>query len=183
MQRSNVLLFFSVVCFATAMQAQAPAPKPGPEVKKLHAVVGHWTFDGEQKPGPLGPGGKLTGEANIRMILGGFFLQNQQSWKVAETETRFLEIDGYDPVNNNFSSEFYFDDGTRFSGALTITGSTWTYAGKLVTVGKQYQYKATFVAVPDLAIWTYKDQLSADGRTWTPLLELKYTKIQPAAKK
>jgi hypothetical protein len=36
---------------------QAPAPQPDPEVKKLQALVGHWTFKGEYKAGPLGPGG------------------------------------------------------------------------------------------------------------------------------
>jgi hypothetical protein len=183
MQRITVLLLVLVVSIARAMQAQAPAPKPAPEVKKLHVAVGHWMAEGEQKPGPLGPGGKFTGEANVRMILGGFFLQNQQSGKVAGVETRLLEIDGYDPVNKNFSSEFYLDDGSRFSGVLTITGNTWTYAGKFIAAGKEYPYKATFVAAPDLTSWTYKDQLSPDGKTWTPLYELKFTKVQPPAKK
>jgi len=77
MKRISVLLFLLVFCSATAMQAQAPAPKPDAEVKKLHAVVGHWTFEGEAKPGPLGPGGKFTGESNCQMILGGFFFQCQ----------------------------------------------------------------------------------------------------------
>jgi hypothetical protein len=181
MKRTVALLFLLAFCSATAMQAQAP--KPGPEVKKLHAAVGHWTFDGEVKPGPLGSGGKITGEANVRMILGGFFLQNQQSGKIAGIETRLLEIDGYDPVNKNFSSEFYLDDGSRFSGVLSITGNTWTYAGKFVTAGKQYHYKATFAGGPDLAIWTYKDQLSPDGEKWTPLYDLKFTKVSPAPKK
>jgi hypothetical protein len=122
MRRISILLLFSVVCFATAMQAQAPAPKPGPEVRKLHAALGHWTIDGEQKPGPLGPGGRFTGEAYIRMILGGFFLQNQQSGEVAGTETRLLEIDGYDPVNKNFFDEVYVDDGSRSSTAILGTG-------------------------------------------------------------
>ena len=53
MQRISILLFLLVFCSATAMQAQAPAPKPDPEVKKLHVWVGHWTYEGEYKPGPL----------------------------------------------------------------------------------------------------------------------------------
>ena len=77
MTRTIAVLFLSVVCFSAAVRAQAPAPKPDPEVKRMHAWVGHWTFEGEFKPGPLGPGGEFTGEFSCRMILGGFFLQCQ----------------------------------------------------------------------------------------------------------
>ncbi len=183
MRRITILLFLSLFCFATAMQAQAPAPKPGPEVNKLHAVVGHWTFEGEAKPGPLGPGGKFTGESNCQMILGGFFFQCQLTAKVAEQEMRMLEIDGYDPVNKNFSSEFYFAGGNRFSGVLTIAGNTWTYAGKWAMGGKQYQLKENFILAPDLTSATDKSEISVDGKTWTTFGETKWTKAQPAPKK
>lgn len=183
MTRISVLLFVLVVFFATAMQAQAQAPKPGPEVKKLHAVVGHWTFDGEQNPGPLGPGGRFTGEDNCRMILGGFFFQCQMSAKVAGADMRLLEIDGYDPVNKNFSTEMFFGDGSRISGVLTISGNTWTYEEKWAVAGKQYQVKDSFVLAPDLTTGTDKMEISSDGTTWAPFSETKWTKVQPAAKK
>jgi hypothetical protein len=183
MTRISALLFLLVFCSVTAMQAQAPAPKPGPELKKLRAVVGHWTFDGEFKSGPLGPGGKGTGEDNCRMILGGFFFQCQLTGKVAEGEMRLLEIDGYDPVNKNFSSRFYMGDGSTFSGVLTVTGNTWTYEGKWTAAGKEYQYKETFILSPDLTGGTDKSEISVDGKTWMPYGESKWTKTQPPAKK
>jgi hypothetical protein len=183
MRRISVLLFFLVVCLATALQAQAPAPKPGPEVKKLHADLGHWTYEGEAKPGPGCLGGKFTGEMTCQMILGGFFLQCKFTEKDATGEWHNLEIDGYDPVNKNFTHHSYADDGGRFSGVLTIAGSTWTYAGRLVSEGKQYQYEGTFVLAPDLASGTYTDEISLDGKSWTTCEESKYTKVQPAPKK
>jgi hypothetical protein len=66
---------------------------------------------------------------------------------------------------------------------LTITGNTWTLAGKLVTAGKQYQVKGTFVLAADLASATFKSEISVDGETWTPFRESRYTKVPPAAKK
>jgi hypothetical protein len=183
MTRTSALLFILVVCFATAMQAQAPAPKPGPEVKQLRALVGHWTYEGEYKPGPLGPGGKYTGEFTCQMILGGFFLQIRWTEKGPAGETRGLEIDGYDPVNKNLSAEAYSDDGSRFSGVVTVTGNTRTYAGKAVAAGKQYQIKDSLILAPDLTSATEKAEISADGKTWTPLFESKWTKVQPATKK
>ena len=57
MRRITILLFALVFCSATAMQAQAPAPKPDPALGKLHAWLGHWTYEVEYNPGPLGPAG------------------------------------------------------------------------------------------------------------------------------
>ena len=144
---------------------QAPAPKPGPEVKKLHADLGHWAYEGEAKPGPGCLGGKFTGEMTCQMILGGFFLQGRLSGKVAESEMHVLEIAGYDPVNKNFSGDYYYGDGSKHSGALTITGNKWTYAGKWSVAGRQYQLKYSFVFAPDLTSATEKADLFSGTAT------------------
>jgi hypothetical protein len=183
MQRISVLLFLSVFCFATALRAQAQAPKPDPEMKKLSVLVGHWTYEGETNPGPLGPGGKHTGEWTCQMILGGFFLRCGWTEKGPAGAARGLMLSGYDPVNKNFSTEWYFDDGSRPSGAMSITGNTWNLAAKWAVAGKQIQHRSTFVLAPDLASATQKAEISTDGKTWTPLFERKYTKAQPAAEK
>jgi len=178
-RRITILLFLSVFCFATAMQAQAPVPKPDPEVKKLLPQLGDWTYEGEAKPGPLGPGGKYTGELTCQMILGGFFMQCRGTHKGLSGETRSLMFEGYDPVNKNFSIGNYNDHGTRLSEVLSITGNTWTYEWKL---GVQ-QVKGTVILAPDLASGTFKTEISADGKTWTPVGESRYTKVPPAPKK
>ena len=183
MRRITILLFLLVFCSATAIQAQAPAPKPDPEMKKLRSNLGHWTYEGEAKPGPLGPGGKFTGEFDGRMILGGFFFQGWGAEKGPAGEGRYLEIDGYDPVNKTFTGDGYADDGTRFSGVLTIAGNTWTYAGRSVSGGKPHQYKGTFVFAPDFASGTFKEEISVDGKTWIPYGESRWTKAKPAPKK
>ena len=183
MLRISSLLLVLVVCFATAMQAQAPAPKPGREVKKLHANLGHWTFEGDAKPGPGCLGGKFTGEMTCQMILGGSFLQCRFTEKEPEGESRLLVIEGYDPVNKNFTHDSYSDYGSKSSAVLTISGNKWTYAGRWVSEGKQYQYKGTFTFAPGLESGTFTDELSLDGKTWTTCEESRYTKVQPALKK
>jgi hypothetical protein len=52
--------------FAVSLWAQTTVPKPDPELKKLGVIVGHWTYEGEYKAGPLGPGGKAKGEEFIQ---------------------------------------------------------------------------------------------------------------------
>jgi hypothetical protein len=171
MKRISVLLLVLMVCFATAVQAQAPAPKPDPEMKKLHVFVGHWTYEGEAKPGPLGPGGKFAGEYDGQMILGGFFYQGRWTEKGPTGETGGL-------VGNCYLSE-----GSRLPWVFTLAGNTYTFAGKLAVAGKQYQYKGTFTFAPDLASATLKEEISVDSKTWTPWRESQWTKVKPAAKK
>jgi len=183
MQRISMLLLALVVCFATTMQAQAPAPMPGPEVKKLLPLVGHWAYEEEDKPGPLGPGGKSSGEYTAQMILGGFFMQGVERENGAAGKMLAVGIEAYDPASKNFTSNWYYSDGTVFSGTLTASGNTFTWAGKLMVAGKQYLMKEPCVISPDLMSGTITEEISVDGKTWVPTGVAKMVKVKPAAKK
>ena len=185
MQRFHILLSLVFACVAAAMlaQAPAPAPKPDPALEKLLPLVGHWTYEEEWKAGPLGPGGKMTGIYDAHMILGGFFLQAEQTEKGAMGEIRNLEIDAYDPVNRNFTSDTFLSDGTKSSFTITVSGNTITWAGTLTFAGKQYQFKEPMVFAPDFMSATAKAEVSVDGKTWTPAWEGKWTKAKRAEKK
>src|SRR5207245_5730454 len=82
LQRTRLLLSLIVICLVAPLRAQTSAPKPDPELKKLHVLIGHWTYEGEYKPGPLGGGSKVKGVWDARMILGGFFLHEEVNEKV-----------------------------------------------------------------------------------------------------
>ncbi len=183
MKRVNVALLVLVFCFAAIVQAQAPAPKPDPALKKLSPLVGHWTYEEEWRAGPLGPGGKMTGVYDAHMILGGFFLQAEQTEKGAMGQIRNLEIDAYDPVNRNFTGDMYMSDGTKSSFTITVSGNTITWAGPFTFAGKQYQFKEPFVFAPDFMSATARAEISVDGKTWIPAWEGKWTKAKPGAKK
>ena len=77
MRRKTAFLAASVAALVVvghlAVLAQAPpAPKPGPEHQKLAYFVGTWTNEGEMKPSPMGPGGKITGKDTCEWFEGGF---------------------------------------------------------------------------------------------------------------
>jgi hypothetical protein len=183
MKRFVVALSVGALIYPAVIAAQTPAPKPDPELKKIQVLEGRWTYEGEYKAGPLGPGGKITGEYTGQVILKGFFFEGRETEKGAMGETRYLEIDAYDPVNRNFTSNMYGDDGTRFSGTVTVNGNTITWEGKWVIAGKQYLFREPFVLAGDLSSATAKGEISADGKTWTPFFEGKFTKAKPAPKK
>jgi hypothetical protein len=52
-----VVVMGAAVC---SVQAQMQAPKPAPELSKVEYFAGNWTSEGDMKPGPMGPGGKMT---------------------------------------------------------------------------------------------------------------------------
>ncbi len=162
---------------------QAPAPRPDPEVKKLSVLVGRWKFKGEYEAGPLGPGGKVAGEYTGRMILGGFFFQGQFTEKAPFGEMSGLEVEAYDPANKSFVSNWYLSGGSTISGILTVSGNTFTWEGKLMGAGTQYQYKQILIVAANLTSWTIKCEILVDGRTWTPWFEEKGTKAKSAPKR
>jgi len=172
-----------VLVFAVSLRAQTAAPKPDPEFKKFDVFLGHWTYDGENKAGPFGPANRVSGEETGKRILGGFFLQSQFIEKGAMGETRGIEIVGYDPANKTFFSNEYFDNGTMASGAYVFNGSTVTYSGKFMVMGKPYMTKNTMIFAADSMSFTAKAEISTDGKAWAPFFEGQFTKIKPAPKK
>lgn len=170
---------FSITAFA--QQPNQPA-KPDPELKRLAVYVGQWRYEGEYKPGPLGPAGKATGDATGEMILRGFFLEWRWKEQVTTVETRGFEILNYDPVNKNYASSAYGDDGSSSLGAYVFDGNTSTYSGKFVVGGKQYLSRVIEVFAADLMSFAQKAEISVDGKTWTPFFEAKFIKTKPTPK-
>ena len=185
MKKFVLLCLLLMVGLVSVVQAQTPAaaPKPDPELKKLAVWVGHRTSEGEYKPGPLGPGGKFTGEYDGKMILGGFVFQGRWTEKGPAGETRGLELYRYDPVNKNFPTEIYMDNGSSYSGVMSISGNTFSLPGKFLAAGKLYEGRFVITNAADGMSLTLKAGFSTDGKTWTPFVESKYTKVKPAAKK
>jgi hypothetical protein len=180
MQRIPLLFSLVVVCLVTAAPAQSQSPKPNPEFQKLHLLLGQWTCEGEYKPTPLGPGTRIKGEYTYRLILRGFGVEGDSVEKYAGGETRFLEIDAYDPARKNISMNVYGDDGSRYSGTITVSGNIITWEGKVTGGGKEFLFRQPFVLSSDGMSATAKGDMSLDGKSWIPFFEGKFTKVQPA---
>ena len=180
MKRTAFLVGLVVLAFAGSVWAQAQSPKPDPALKRFDFVVGHWTYEGEYKAGPLGPGYRFTGELTCKRILGGFFFQNQVTEKGPMGVSHVMEIFGYDRENKNYFSNEYHNDGTTMSGIYVFDGNTFVYTGALVAGGKPIMLKMTMTIAADFMGITGKGEISTDGNTWAPWEELKLTKTKPA---
>jgi len=183
MQRISLLFAVLVVWFIAAVQAQAPAPKLGPEIQKLQVFVGHWTGEVEFKPGPWGPGSKDVVEEAGQAILGGHFLQVRDIGKRSSQQS--LWIIGYDPAKKNYPITGYSSDGGIMMGTGICDGNIWSYTmtKKIPLGGTEYSIRITLTPAADGMRRLDKVEVSPDDKTWLPFDEEKWTKVKPTSKK
>jgi hypothetical protein len=152
--------------------------KPGPEHQRLAAFVGNWTFEGDMKPGPMGPGGKMTGADRIDWVPGNFFIQRLYQGKSPMGEMQGLEILGYDAAKKVYTFNSFDSMGMRGSGTLTVKGNTWTSTGTATMGTAVIHDRCTMDFGAGATTLTVKCDMSTDGKSWTPTFEGKATKTK-----
>jgi hypothetical protein len=184
MKRIAILSSLLAVCFVVAAQGQTAAPKPNPEIQKMSLFTGHWKFEAEVKPSPIGSApGKIKEEWVGQMTLGGFFFERRVKGTRPEGDFEFLDIDWYDPATKSLTYALYLNNGDIESGLFEVTGNVSTVRRKVTAAGKEYQIRQTYTFAPDGMSMVYKTEYSPDGQTWTAVTEGKAVKVEPAAKK
>jgi len=178
MKRTIVLIAVMAVCAGILLaQTPPPAPKPTAEHQKLAAFVGNWTFDGEMKPGPMGPGGKMTGTDNIQW-LGDFYVERRYQGTSPMGAMKGLEIIGYDVGKKAYTFSVFDSSGMMGVGTGKATGNNWEFTGTSSMMGKTTQDRCTLTMAADTKSMNIKCDMSMDGRTWMPAFEGKATKTR-----
>ena len=174
-------LYAAIACLivlgftASRLSAQAAAPQPGPEVKKLDYFVGNWKLDGEAKPGPAGPGGKISGTEQNEWHKGGFFLVCRNSESGPMGSFASLNIYGYDSANKVYSFDQFNNVGEKVHATGALADDTWTWNTELKAGGATI--KARFVQkILSPTTYNFKFEISPDGTNWSTILEGKATK-------
>ncbi len=176
MRRRIVSLSFLILLAASAF-GQMGGP-PGPEVKKLDYFVGTWTTEGTVAQGPWGMGGKFTGSATVEWLPGNFFLRSQSEEKMpAEVggDSKTLMLMGYDTQQNTYTSDRFSSMGQHDVSKGTVSGDTWTWNSSSNYGGMEIQGKMTMKTLSPTN-YTFKYEISMDGKNWTPFMEGKATK-------
>src|SRR5207245_11798240 len=117
----------------TSAQGESSSPTPPPELKKWDVWIGDWKLSGTAKDTPTGPEYKVTWYLHEHWILGGFFVQVDQTWKANGHELHSMEILSYDPVKKIHSVSGFSDVG--WSWSLTETFYKNTQAEKGLKIG------------------------------------------------
>lgn len=164
------------VCVGILFAQAPPAPKPGPEHQRLGAFVGNWTFTGEMKPGPMGPGGKMTGSDRIQWMPGNFFIERRFDGKGPMGQVSGLEIIGYEAAKKSYVYSFFDNMGAMASGTATASGNTWNFTGTMNMAGKAMQERCNLVLGAGSTSMKITCEMSTDGKSWMPTFEGTATK-------
>jgi hypothetical protein len=168
----------AVVALGTVALAQAPAPpKPGPEHKALAYFVGNWTGEGEMKPGPLGPGGKITSTDSCQSFEGGFQVVCRGKGTGPMGPMTSLGVMAYSAADKGYTYYGIDNMGTSELSTGQKSGSSWTFGATTNFGGQTFKSRYTVVEVSPTS-YTFKWETSADGTKWATLMEGKSTKAK-----
>jgi len=156
-------------------QQPASAPQPSPEHKKLAAFVGTWKGEAEMKPGPFGPGGRMSLTETCEWFTGGFSV-------VCHTETlrnmddlKTLTVLTYDPEEKIYRLYEFNSVGWSSAAKGTVDGDTWTLDGESKVGGKLIKSQLTIrLPSPDSAV--VRSEVSVEGGPMILFMELTGTR-------
>jgi Protein of unknown function (DUF1579) len=174
------LAVFAVVLagLAVCAKAQTPAPTPAPELKKLDYFVGKWKMDGESKPGPMGPGGKMTMTEENAWMDGNFFLVTHSKFEAPGMGSGVASsYMGYKPDQKVYTYDEFNSMGEAEHSTGTLDGDTWTWTSDENMGGKNMKGRFT-MKITSPTSYTFKFEMSPDGSTWTTVMDGTATKVK-----
>jgi hypothetical protein len=177
MKATSILLLGILLATTTAF-AQMDIPKPGPELKKLDYFVGHWTAEGDVKPGPMGPGGKFTMDEHSEWMDGGYFVVIHSKYSGAGmpngSSTAYM---GYDTQEKVYTYDAFDSMGEATHSKGMVEGDNWTWMSDMKMGPQTMKARFSMKMMPPNA-YSYKFEGSPDGTNWTLFMEGKDTRAK-----
>jgi Protein of unknown function (DUF1579) len=175
MKRAGMILAAGLV-LAGALAAQESMPKPAPEHKKLDMLAGSWVVEGDVKPNPMGPGGKITENEKCEWMEGGFFLVCHVDFKTANSGSGSgLSVIGYSGGEKAYTYREFNSWGEYEDSRGTLEGDTWTWTSddKMGDTAVKGRFTMKFTSP---ASYSFTYETSADGAKWTSVVDGKASK-------
>jgi Protein of unknown function (DUF1579) len=177
MKRAVMILAVGLVLAGVAL-AQESAPKPAPEHKKLEMLAGSWALEGDVKPNPMGPGGKMSESEKCEWMEGGFYLVCHVTFQSASMGNGSgLSVLGYSTADKAYTYREFNSWGEFEDSKGTLDGDTWTWTSdeKMgdATMKGRFTMKMT-----SATSYTFIFEMSPDGAKWNAVVEGKATKAK-----
>ena len=170
---SGVIL---LICTAASAQGQSSTPTRPPELDKWNVWAGDWTLSGKAKDEPRGPEYKVVWRLHEHWILGGFFMQVDQTWKGAGPELHSLEILSFDPVRKIHTVSGFSSDGSTWSLTATFESERVVESGaSRAPDGELTRCRTTWVFSYDRMALSGTQECEQNGVRWRAI-DVKGTK-------
>lgn len=172
--KSFILTCISMLALAAFSVAQMEMPKPGPEHKKLEMFAGSWTLDGDLKPSPMGPGGKIAETEKCEWMDGGFFVvcHSQYSGVFSGTSVSFM---GYSADDKAYTYREFSSAGEFTDSKGAVDGDTWTWTSD-ERMGPTVMKGRFTMKITSPTSYNFMFEMSQDGTKWMTVMDGKATK-------
>ena len=174
MKRAQIILLAWLVSSVMALSQSEP-PKPGPEVKKLDALAGSWTVEGDIKPSPMGPGGKMTQLEKCEWMEGGYFLVCNVDYKSSMGNGFGMGVMGYSKDDKAYTYREFNSWGESMDSKGTVDGDTWTWTSD-EKMGDKVVKGRFVMKMTSSSSYDFMYETSPDGTKWTVAVDGKATK-------
>ena len=172
---TNALAVFLLFTVSALAQAPSGPPSPGPEHKRLGYFLGKWVIEGEDKPGPWGPGGKFTSTETTEWFPGGFFLVTQADMKTPMGPAKSRSMMGYNKEEKSYTFHMIDSMGTEVSARGQLSGNTWIWTNEMKMGGQNHKGRFT-IKEESPTSYTMKLEFSTNGGPYVVVSEAKATK-------
>ena len=161
-------LFSTTVGFA---EEPPGAPQPTAEHKALGVWLGNWTFSGEMKAGPYGPGGPMSWTETCSWFGGGEFhviCKSEGSGPMGPMKG--LGIMGYNPAKKVYTHYGVDSNGWEGHSEGARSGDDWTFQSEETMEGKTF-YSRFAMSKASPTEMTFTWEMSEDGKNWMAMME------------
>jgi hypothetical protein len=157
---------------------------PGPEIRRLGALIGRWRSEGHIVTEPPVP---ITGTDVYEWLPGGFFLVHHVDVKIGQQQVQALEIIGeYDPATDSFTARAYDNLGdVTIMRARVDDQGVWTFTGggdvapvaRPASADASGAVRSTLTVSADRSGMTARWERSDDGASWQPWMDMTFTQM------
>ena len=131
------------------------------------------------KPGPMGPGGKITTTDDCQWFEGKFSVICRTEGTTPNGPTRSIGILGYSTEEKVYTYYGVDNSGMTMSSVPkgTIQGDTWTYHDESTMGGQKVKSRVTIKEVSPKS-YTFRMEFQGPDGKWVPAMESTNTKVQ-----
>jgi hypothetical protein len=148
---------------------KSPSKKQSAQLKKLSFLIGRWHTKGEILQGASAASKDIRGMDTYEWVSGGLFILHRVDVFMGTERTEAIEIIGYDENRKS-----YFMKSFDSQGASPVMYATLEKAGVLKFGDNKM--KSMLTANKDGSRMTAKWELSENGKTWKPWMNIQFDK-------